>query len=289
MNKRLFIVSNRLPVCIEGEGETVKISPASGGLVSAINSYLHQVPNQFAEIFWAGVPGCSASTWNVAVNHIREAPFNYVPVMVYKEQYEKYYNGFSNSVLWPLFHYFPSYADYNADEFEAYLSVNEHYADILSRQCREGDTIWIHDYHLLALPGMLRKLIPNITIGFFLHIPFPSFENLRLMPREWQRSILDGMLGADLIGFHTTDYASHFLESIQKVLKTDHDRNIIRHQDRLIKVDVFPISIDYNLFNDAYDRKEVISMRSVLRERMNGWKIIFLSIVLTTPKAFITA
>jgi trehalose 6-phosphate synthase/phosphatase len=275
MNKRLFIVSNRLPVCIEGEGETVKISPASGGLVSAINSYLHQVPNQFAEIFWAGVPGCSASTWNVAVNHIREAPFNYVPVMVYKEQYEKYYNGFSNSVLWPLFHYFPSYADYNADEFEAYLSVNEHYADILSRQCREGDTIWIHDYHLLALPGMLRKLIPNITIGFFLHIPFPSFENLRLMPREWQRSILDGMLGADLIGFHTTDYASHFLESIQKVLKTDHDRNIIRHQDRLIKVDVFPISIDYNLFNDAYDRKEVISMRSVLRERMNGWKIIF--------------
>jgi trehalose 6-phosphate synthase/phosphatase len=275
MNKRLFIVSNRLPVCIEGEGETAKISPASGGLVSAINSYLHQVPNQFAEIFWAGVPGCSASTWNVAVNHIREAPFNYVPVMVYKEQYEKYYNGFSNSVLWPLFHYFPSYADYNADEFEAYLSVNEHYADILSRQCREGDTIWIHDYHLLALPGMLRKLIPNITIGFFLHIPFPSFENLRLMPREWQRSILDGMLGADLIGFHTTDYASHFLESIQKVLKTDHDRNIIRHQDRLIKVDVFPISIDYNLFNDAYDRKEVISMRSVLRERMNGWKIIF--------------
>lgn len=275
MNKRLFIVSNRLPISVEGEGDMSRIIPASGGLVSAINSYLQQVPNQFAEIYWAGVPGCSLSTWKYAADHLSEAPFNYVPVMVQKDQYEKYYNGLSNSVIWPLFHYFPSYAEYSADEFEAYLSVNEQYAEILSRQCREGDTVWIHDYHLLPLSCMLRKLIPNITIGFFLHIPFPSYENLRLMPREWQRCILEGMLGADLIGFHTTDYASHFLESIQKVLAIDHHRNIIRHQDRLVKVDVFPISINYNLFNEAFEKKEVLSMRSALRERMNGWKIIF--------------
>lgn len=274
-NKRLFLVSNRLPVSIVGEAEKVKMLPASGGLVTAINSYLHQVPNQYSEIFWAGVPGCSAGTWNDAVNHLGEAPFKYVPVHLYKEQYEKYYNGFSNSVLWPLFHYFPSYAEYDADEFQAYLSVNEHFAEVLSRQCREGDTVWIHDYHLLPLANLLRRIIPNLTIGFFLHIPFPSFENLRLMPRDWQHSILNGMLGADLIGFHTTDYASHFLESVQKVLGLDNERNIIRYQERLVKVDVFPISIDYSLFNEAFDKGEVVSLRNVLREKMNGWKIIF--------------
>lgn len=273
--KRLFIVSNRLPISIEGEKDEARILPASGGLVTAINSYLNQVPDHYSEIFWTGVPGCSAATWREAVNHLGEAPFNYVPVLVFNEQYEKYYNGFSNSVLWPLFHYFPSYAEYSADEFEAYLSVNEHFAEVLSRQCSEGDTVWIHDYHLLPLAGMLRKMIPNLTIGFFLHVPFPSFENLRLMPKKWQQSLLTGMLGADLIGFHTTDYAAHFLESVQKVLGLDNNRNIIRFQDRLIKVDVFPISIDYNLFNDAFDNMEVVSMRNVLRERMNGWKIIF--------------
>lgn len=274
-NKRLFVVSNRLPISIDGEGEKARILPASGGLVSAINSYLHQVPNQYSEIFWTGVPGCSASTWNEAVNHLNDAPFNYVPVLLYKEQYEKYYNGFSNSVLWPLFHYFPSYAEYDADEFQAYLSVNEHFAEVLSRKCREGDTVWIHDYHLLPLANLLRRIIPNLTIGFFLHIPFPSFENLRLMPRDWQQSILNGMLGADLVGFHTTDYAAHFLESVQKVLGLDNERNIIRYQDRLVKVDVFPISIDFSLFNTAFDKEEVVSLRSVLREKMNGWKLIF--------------
>lgn len=275
MNKRLFIVSNRLPITISEENEKVKIVPSSGGLVSAINSYLHQVPNHYSEIFWAGVPGCSAGKWNEALSRLKEAPFNYVPVMINKEHYEKYYNGFSNSVLWPLFHYFPSYAEYSADEFQTYLSVNEHFVEVLARQCRDGDTIWIHDYHLLPLAGLLRKIIPNLTIGFFLHIPFPSFENLRLMPKNWQQSILNGMLGADLIGFHTTDYASHFLESIQKVLGLDNDRNIIRYQDRLVKVDVFPISIDYSLFHEAFDQKEVVNLRNVLREKMNGWKIIF--------------
>jgi len=273
--KRLFIVSNRLPITVTDENGHTGIQTASGGLVSAILSYLNQVPDQFAEIFWAGVPGCLASTWKEASGHMDDTPFNYVPVFVQKEQYEKYYNGLSNSVLWPLFHYFPSYAEYDPVEFEAYHSVNGHFAETLVRHCNEGDTIWIHDYHLLALPGMLRKTMANLTIGFFLHIPFPSFENLRLMPREWQQSILKGMLGADLLGFHTTEYASHFLESVQKVLGHDNERNIIRYHDRLVKIDVFPISIDYKLFNQAFDRPEVMALKNALRERMNGWKIIF--------------
>ena len=274
-NKRLFIVANRLPVTVDGEGNKARVQQATGGLVTAIDSYLHQSPGQYSEIFWSGVPGCSAATRMEAVNRLTDAPFNYLPVLVYKEQYEKYYNGFCNSVLWPLFHYFPSYAEYDADEFQSYLSVNEHFAEVLSRQCREGDTVWIHDYHLMPLANMLRKSIANLTIGFFLHIPFPSFENLRLMPREWQRSILNGMLGADLVGFHTTDYAAHFLESIQKVLGLDNERNIIRFQDRLVKVDIFPISIDYRCFNESFDKIEVVNLRNLLRQKMHGSKIIF--------------
>jgi trehalose 6-phosphate synthase/phosphatase len=274
-HQRLFIVANRLPICVTGEKEGASIQPVSGGLVSAVNSYLQHSQNNFSEVFWAGVPGCSPATWNEASNHLPQSPFTYLPVLVYKEQYEKYYNGFSNSVLWPLFHYFPSYAEYQAEDFEYYTKVNDQFAEVLSKQCREGDTVWIHDYHLLPLSGMLRKRFPSIKIGFFLHIPFPSFEILRLMPKKWQEDILNGMLGADLVGFHTIDYASHFLESVQKVLALDHERNIIRCQDRLVKVDVFPISIDYEFFNNAYDRKEVEAIRQDLQLKMKHCKIIF--------------
>jgi trehalose 6-phosphate synthase/phosphatase len=273
--KRLFIVANRLPVSIDGEKEELRIRPSSGGLVSAVNSYLQNSTGKFYETFWVGAPDCSSATWNEAVNHLQDTTFTFLPVLIHKDQYEKYYNGFSNSLLWPLFHYFPSYAEYDFDEYEHYKLVNEHFAEVLSRNCREGDTVWIHDYHLLPLASMLRKQLPNLTIGFFLHIPFPSYELFRLLPKTWQKDMLNGMMGADLIGFHTIDYASHFLECTQKVLGLDNDRNIIRYQDRLLKVDVFPISIDFNLFNESFDKKEVADGRMVLREKMRDRKIIF--------------
>jgi trehalose 6-phosphate synthase/phosphatase len=274
-NSRLFIIANRLPICITGEKEEARIKPTSGGLVSAISSYLQNNDSQFSEVFWAGMPGCSPTTWNEAANHLQESPYTYLPVMVYKEQYEKYYNGFSNSVLWPLFHYFASFAEYNSDNYENYLSVNEHFAEVLFRHVRPGDTVWIHDYHLLPLAQMLRNSKPDLTIGLFLHIPFPSFEIFRLLPREWQEQMLKGMLGADLIGFHTIDYASHFLQSVQMILGIDHDRHILRHNNRLVKVDVFPISIDYDRFSKAYDDEEVISMRRSMLQKMAGQQIIF--------------
>lgn len=274
-NNRLFIVANRLPVSISNECDDLKIQPSSGGLVSAINSYLDHSESQFAETYWTGVPGCTPPDWEAAAYHLSKGPFTYLPVFVYKEQYDKYYNGLSNSVLWPLFHYFPSFASYDKDEYEQYLLVNERFTEELLKYCRETDTVWIHDYHLLPLAGMLRKQLPNITIGFFLHIPFPSFEIFRLLPRYWQQNLIKGMLGADLIGFHTIDYASHFLESVQKVLGFDHNRNIIRFQDRLVKVDVFPISIDYKLFNESFEKPEIIDRRKILREKMGGWKVIF--------------
>ena len=275
IEKRLFIVSNRLPINITTEGAELKVNPSSGGLVSAIDSYLQETSAEFAKTFWVGVPGCTANIWNKALQLLPASDHNYLPVLILKDQYEKYYNGFSNSVLWPLFHYFPSFAEYKPEFFEQYLKANEQFAEIMVRHLRPGDTVWIHDYHLLPLALMLRKYINELSIGFFLHIPFPSFEIFRLLPKKWQEHILEGMLGADLVGFHTIDYAAHFLQSVQMVLGVDNKRHIIRHDNRLIKVDVFPISIDYNCFHEAYDKPEVVSIRETLLQKMTKQKIIF--------------
>lgn len=274
-NNRLFIVANRLPIQVSGEKDEAIVKPSSGGLVSAVKGYLDKAAGQFSEVYWAGVPGCTPATWMDLSSQVNDPTFTYLPVMIYKEQYNCYYNGFSNSVLWPLFHYFPSFAEYSQDDFDDFLQVNEHFAEVLIRNCRENDTVWIHDYHLLPLAAMLRKAIPGITIGFFLHIPFPSYEIFRMLPRKWQEDLLKGMLGADLIGFHTMDYASHFLQSVQLILGIHQDRNTLRFKDRLVKVDVFPISIDYRAFHDAYDTPGVIARREHLREKMKGRKIIF--------------
>jgi trehalose 6-phosphate synthase/phosphatase len=145
----------------------------------------------------------------------------------------------------------------------------------LLKNIRPTDLVWIHDYHLLPLAAILRKEIPELTIGFFLHIPFPSFEIFRLLPKQWQQNLLKGILGADLIGFHTIDYASHFLQSVMMILGLDHDRHIIHYDNRLIKVDVFPISIDYKKFNDAYNNEKVALSRNSLLKEMGNKKIIF--------------
>jgi len=272
MEKRLFIVSNRLPLTVCDEKG---LQPASGGLVTAVSSYLQHQKAAFTDVFWCGVPGCSISSWNVAIAQQPPSVYNYLPVFPSHANYEGYYNGHANSVLWPLFHYFPSYAEYNVTHYDQYNNVNNLFAETLLKNLRAGDTVWIHDYHLLQLAAILRKELPELNIGFFLHIPFPSFELFRLLPKKWQEEMLHGMLGADLIGFHTIDYAAHFLQSVQMVLGLDNDRHIIHFDNRLIKVDVFPISIDFRKFHEAFDNEEVHSLRISLKAKQPDLKIIF--------------
>lgn len=273
MEKRLFIVSNRLPLTINEENE---LQPASGGLITAINSYLCcSNNNNYKEVFWTGIPGCNTYSWQTAAMKVKNTFFTYLPVFADAQVYDGYYNGHSNSVLWPLFHYFPSYAEYNSDHYEQYIRVNGEFLHTLIKHLHPHDTVWIHDYHLLPLACLLRGEFPELTIGFFLHIPFPSYEIIRLMPKQWQEDMLTGMLGADVVGFHTIDYAAHFLQSIQMVLGLDHDRHIIRYKDRLVKVDVFPISIEYERFNEAYDDEKVKHHRQLLHQKWNQQKIIF--------------
>jgi trehalose 6-phosphate synthase/phosphatase len=276
MQKRLFIVANRLPVNILAVDNAIEIRQSSGGLVSAINSYLQQQANKdFEEIFWVGIPCCEPADWDTAKAALDRSYYEYIPVYLNEKLYNQYYNGFSNSAVWPLFHYFPSYTEYDRTNYSSYMQANAAFAETLQKHLRPNDVVWIHDYHLLPLADMIRQKFPDITIGFFLHIPFPSYEVFRLLPKQWQYELLTGMMGADLIGFHTIDYATHFLKTVQMVLGYENDLNIMRYRNRLVKADVFPISIDFEKFNNAWDDNKVVELRNQLLQKFPGKQIIF--------------
>ena len=170
------------------------------------------------------------------------------PIYLKRKEVEKYLDGFANGTLWPLFHYFQELASFRKEEWNAYINVNHKYADELSEILKPGDKVWIHDYHLMLLPKILRERFPDLSIGYFQHIPFPSFEIFRLLPQRLE--VLEGLLGADLIGFHTYDYERHFLSSVRRLLGLDTYFNQIRFEKRVLKVENFPMGINYKLYHD---------------------------------------
>jgi trehalose 6-phosphate synthase/phosphatase len=275
---RLIIISNRLPFSIDHEGDQLSLRQSSGGLVSAIKSYFESDSSAnrgFTEKLWLGVADFPQNEWTIVNDKLEGRDFQIIPLFLNKLVYKDYYNGFSNSVLWPLFHYFPNLVEYQAHYFDAYVRVNKSFADKLIPLLRPDDTVWIHDYQLMLLPEMLRAAKPDATVGFFLHIPFPSYELFRTLPAEWKSSLLSGVLGSDLIGFHTHDYAQHFLQSVKMILGVDSNFHNIQYQDRLIKADLFPISIDYKKFNKACDDPETKQYWTEIRNNFEGKKIIF--------------
>lgn len=246
---RLLIVSNRLPFTISRENENYVLNPSSGGLVSGISSYLDFIKNSQIpdfEYMWLGWPG-------IEINEKKQKEFseivfkehNVIPVFVSESEMEKFYLGFCNSIIWPLFHYFPEYAKFNSDEWEIYKNVNSFFADKIIEVARDDDVIWIHDYHLMLVPQMIRsKIGDKFKIDFFLHIPFPSFEIYRIMPKLWRKEILKGIMGADLIGFHTNEYTYSFLRSVLRILGISHNFGKVIYNGRVLKADTFPMGID---------------------------------------------
>lgn len=268
-----------MPFSIEKSGEDIIVRQSSGGLVSAIKSYLdHQTSSgsDFKEQVWVGTLDASVEDWRTAneMNAI-SSDYGIEPIFADKAIYEDFYNGLSNSTLWPLFHYFPSLVEYKKEYFTAYEKMNECFAKKVVEIYRPGDVIWVHDYQLMMLPGLLRDRLPNATIGFFLHIPFPSYEIFRLLPSEWKRKLLRGMMGADLVGFHTYDYVQHFISSIKMVLRVESQFNTIYYNGRIIKTDLFPIGIDYQKFRDAITNDIIAEISTNLEENFVGKKIIF--------------
>ena len=264
---KLIIVSNRLPLNIIIENDNLSISPSSGGLATGMSS----VHNQGGSL-WIGWTGIEDEKLDLNLkekikNELENE--NCASVSLNKNEVDDFYYGLSNKALWPLFHYFTEFSSFDNTQWESYKKVNQKFADIVISNLSDGDRVWVHDYQLMLLPAMIRKMNPNVTIGFFLHIPFPSFEIFRIFP--WREKLLNGVLGSDLIGFHTYDYERHFMSSVKRLLRLNVNFNQIEQNDRCITVDTFPMGIDYDKFwNAAHEHDELkINQITDLQKQLN--------------------
>lgn len=270
--KRLVIVAYRLPFKLVNNGEETTVIQNSGGLVSAILSLSEKMNANAStpvKILWVGNGEKQLEEENINPH------FDLYPVDIPDEINNKCYDGFCNDTIWPLFHYFPSKTTYNTEYFEAYEKANQLFYQRLKNIILPGDFIWVHDYQLFLLPSLIKKSFPEINIGFFLHIPFPSFEIFRIMPNKWRVKLLNGLLGADLIGFHTSEYTHHFLNSVKRTLGFEIEKNYIHLKDRIVKANTFPIGIDYDKYHNACANSVVIKEKEVLKRLLSGRKLIF--------------
>lgn len=244
--KKLHIVSNRLPFSVEFDEDEPSLSPSVGGLATGMNSVYKDYKGSW--IGWSGIasdehPEETSDKIDKLLNKER-----CLSVPLSAQEIEDFYEGFCNNSIWPLFHYFPQYVDFDPELWEAYVEVNQKFSDKALEIVEDEDYLWVHDYQLMLVPQMVKSKNPTINIGFFLHIPFPSYEIFRILP--WRKELLNGMLGADLIGFHTYDYERHFLSSVRRLLGYEVDFNEIHVNDRIILADAFPMGIDYKKFEE---------------------------------------
>ena len=245
--KRLIIVSNRLPVGVNKTDDGINIKPSMGGLATGLKSFYKEYDSKW--FGWSGFDKSDFSKNELAqIEEVFEKE-RCEPVYLSQKDVDLYYYGFSNETVWPLFHYFPQYTEYSKETWDSYVKVNRKFADAVIPHLKPGDKVWVQDYHLLLLPKMIKDEFPSVSVGFFLHIPFPSYELFRLLP--WRMEILEGLLGADLIGFHTYDYERHFLSCVRRLMGHETIFNRIRLETRVVKVDAFPMGIDYDKFHNA--------------------------------------
>ncbi len=267
--KSLIIVANRLPFYINPD---LTFCESPGGLVSGIKTFLKK--SQFIrDYIWIGWPGIHLDKKKTESIKKKFQKFKCHPVFISAKQIDKFYNGFCNKVLWPLFHGFPNYVVYDESFWENYMVVNKLFCEEVAKYVTPDSIVWIHDYHLMLLPNMLRNLFSEIIIGFFLHIPFPPPEIFMQLP--WRKEILEGLLGCDLIGFHIYEYTINFLRTLSRTLKIDHKMGGLFYQNRFIKVETFPMGIDFELFHNASERKKIKRISQHIKKQLKDKKIIF--------------
>ncbi|MBS1511256.1 MAG: bifunctional alpha,alpha-trehalose-phosphate synthase (UDP-forming)/trehalose-phosphatase [Bacteroidetes bacterium] len=265
---KCIIISNRLPVKVSRADGKYSFQPSEGGLATGLGSVYKKQNN-----IWIGWPGLFTDDLQQK-KQISQALLEQqlFPVFLTAEEINQYYEGFSNEILWPVFHYMSTYARYENSYWEYYVSVNKKFADAVLNIYQPGDTIWIHDYHLLLLPQLIRQSKQDAVIGFFQHIPFPSFELFRLLP--WRKELLEGLLGADLIGFHTYDDARHFLGAASHILSLNTSLNTVMIEDRKVAVEAFPMGIDDKKFTMLINDREVQKNIQHLKSTFSGVEMI---------------
>ena len=260
----LIVVSNRLPVTI---GKTIEKS--SGGLVYAMEGLDYSTGFQW--LGWAGGVVDDPSQRDRLTRELSEQ-FNYKPVFLSKKEADDYYTGYSNSSLWPLLHYITPFARYEEVWWEAYRHVNQLFAETVLDEAKADDIVWIHDYHLMLLPSMLRKQRPDLRIGFFLHTPFPSYELFRCNPNR--EELLKGLLGANLIGFHTFSYLRHFRSSVLRLLGLESEMDLIPTETHAAAIGVYPIGINSKKFLKTLQSDEYHQHLNEYRKTYQGKKIV---------------
>ena len=271
MDDKLIIVSNRLPVTLEQRKNDIKYKPSMGGLATGLSSFYHSYNSLW--LGWSGIPVENIKPeQKEAMENILLDEYRCIPVYLSRTDIKQFYHGFSNKTIWPLFHYFPNHTEFQNNLWESYKKVNRKFCDLVLRHTDEKTTIWVHDYQLLLLPKLIREKLPKVKMGFFLHIPFPSFEIFRLLP--WRREILEGLCGADLIGFHTYDYVRHFLSSVRRLLGYEHTIGQIYMEKRIVRADIFPIGIDFDRYSHATKDVKVRRETSKIGKKLGNRKVI---------------
>jgi trehalose 6-phosphate synthase/phosphatase len=270
---RVLIVSNRLPITVARNDGGFTITRSAGGLANGL-SCAHGAEDSL----WIGYPGDLRGVRKAELRDLN-AGFTerrLVPVALSAREVRKYYEGYSNGVLWPLFHYLLDRLDLDSgDNWETYVEVNRRFADAVAAEYRPGDLVWVQDYQLMLLPELLRERLPEAIIGFFLHIPFPSAEVFRILPQR--ERILRGLLGADLIGFHTFAYARHFTTALLHVLGLEPGVDSVQSGDRTTQFGVFPMGVDAEAFDRRARSESVAVELSRIRDDLRGCRL-FLSI-----------
>ncbi|KAG5356644.1 Alpha,alpha-trehalose-phosphate synthase [UDP-forming] [Yarrowia sp. C11] len=271
----VLVISNRLPVTISKEEDgSYKYTMSSGGLVTALSGLKQSTTFQ-----WFGWPGLEIPEKDKSrlISDL-ESMFSCVPVFMDDDLADLHYNGFSNSILWPLFHYHPGEMNFDQVAWEAYTQANRLFAKKVASIVKPGDIVWVHDYHLMLLPEMLREevkhnsALDDLKIGFFLHTPFPSSEIYRILPVR--KEVLTGVLSCNLIGFHTYDYARHFLSSVSRILDLETMPNGTYYKGRHVVVGAFPIGIDVNKFIEGCKRPVVQQRIAQLQDKFKGIKVV---------------
>lgn len=270
MGKSLVIVSNRLPVSVKKVNGKLEFYPSVGGLATGLSSYAERRGTKW--IGWPGLP-CDDLSQSERKQIAKElSKHRCYPVYLNSKQLAEFYNGYSNSVLWPLFHELEIKTGNTPKNWKAYREVNQLFTQETLRLSKSGNTIWVHDYQLLLMPGLLRLERPKDNIGFFLHIPFPdviAFENL-----PHARSLINGMLGAGLVGLHTAAYVRNFLAVCQNLHIGVAEAGKVALPDRVVRVTEFPMGIDYSKFAEATKQRAVRKAHRALRRKYRRRKVI---------------
>ena len=283
---RLIIVSNRLPFeFIKSAGQT-KLRQSTGGVATGINSFIASRRKESAnfEFKWAGWPGDVSP--EILEAHRTTLGDTYIPILLSTDQMTKFYDGFCNKTLWPLFHSFPMLTEYDDEYWRLYVEVNIEYCNRLTQIIQPGDVIFVNDYQLMLLPGMLREIFPEAQICFFLHIPFPHFELFRLLPGRWRADILTGLMAADVVGFHTHEYREHFLHCVRRILGHEHELGEIAVHDRLCKAETFPMGIDFDLFSQPSQNTIALGAAPTVRRILSIDRLDYTKGIINRLKGF---